>query len=483
MDDLHYMSAVEALRLFRSRKLSPVELMEAVVARAEAVEPTVNALCLTYFDEAMEAARVAEAAYMGRGEPPGPLCGLPVANKDSIPVAGQPCSSGSLAHKDDIAPASSVLIERILASGGILHARTTTPEFSCAGFTHSRLWGITRNPWNPEYAVGGSSGGAGAALAAGTTTLATGGDIAGSIRVPACANGVVGFKAPFGRVPQDPPYNLDNYCQMGAMARTVGDCALLHNVISGPDYRDLMTVTPKVEIPLDPEGIEGMRVALVVAPERWSIDPEVASNTRTFGNALAEAGALVDEVRLSLDREEVLRATYVHLGAIFGTLIMTEIEAHPDLVNPYTVRMAETTTRAAREIGLAGGLILESRILARIGEVLQAHELLVLPTMLSRGLLAGEDYVDVPLRVGEEDLEEYFAAGLTTLFNMASRCPVLNVPSGFADNGIPTGVQIVGRPYEDISVFRAGAAYEKLRPWLDVPQRRPMQIMESGVEY
>ena len=114
-----------------------------------------------------------------------------------------------------------------------MHARTTTPEFSCAGFTHSRLWGVTRNPWNPECAVGGSSGGSAAALACGTTTLASGSDIGGSIRMPASFNGVVGFKPPFGRVPKDPPYNLDQYCHEGPLARTVADCALFQNVISG----------------------------------------------------------------------------------------------------------------------------------------------------------------------------------------------------------------------------------------------------------
>ncbi len=182
MSDLCYLPATEALRLFRERDLSPVELMEAVIARAESVEPTVNALCITYFDEALAAARKAEDDYMGRGETPRPLTGLPVGIKDEMPVAGQPCSGGSLLHKDVIADESTVVAERILGAGGIVHARTTTPEFSCAGFTHSRLWGVTRNPWNLECAVGGSSGGSGAALASGAAALATGSDIGGADR-------------------------------------------------------------------------------------------------------------------------------------------------------------------------------------------------------------------------------------------------------------------------------------------------------------
>jgi aspartyl-tRNA(Asn)/glutamyl-tRNA(Gln) amidotransferase subunit A len=475
MSDVCYLPATEVLRLFRERRLSPVELMEAVIARAQAVEPTVNALCVTYFDEAMEAARDAEEAYMGRGETPRALTGLPVGIKDEMPVAGQPCSGGSLVNKDLIADESAVVAERILAAGGIVHARTTTPEFSCAGFTHSRIWGVTRNPWNPEYAVGGSSGGSGAALASGTAALATGSDIGGSIRLPASFNGVVGFKPPFGRVPEMPPYNLDQYCHEGPLARTVADCALLENVISGPHPRDLVCVAPKLEIPSPLDGIDGMKVALVVAPGDWPIDADVAANTRAAAEAFREAGALVEEVELAVARQDVKQAMLVHFGAIFGADIMGEVEAHRELLTPYAIKMAEDTVAALRETSFAAGLRIEATITAAIAEVLREHDLLLLPTVVTRGFVAGDDYVDHGLTVGGVELPDYFDTFLTPLFNIASRCPVLNVPSGLADNGVPTGLQIVGRPYQDVSVFRAGAAYERLRPWLDTPARRPMQ--------
>jgi len=203
MTDLHYLSATEALRLFRSRELSPVELLDAVIARAEAVEPVVNALCHTFSDEARAAAREAEARYAGRGEPPRALEGIPLAIKEEEAIAGQPWTQGSLLYKDLVADYTSAFGQRMLDSGAIVHARSTAPEFSCAGFTHSKLHGVTRNPWNPGFGVGGSSGGSGAALAAGTTTLASGSDIGGSIRIPASFNGVVGFKPPYGRVPVD----------------------------------------------------------------------------------------------------------------------------------------------------------------------------------------------------------------------------------------------------------------------------------------
>ena len=215
-DDLHYLSAAEALARFRDRSLSPVDLLDAVTARADAVEPTVNALCHERYEAAREEARAAEARYAGRGDgEPRALEGIPLAIKEEEEVAGQPWTQGSLIYKDLVAEQSSVFAQRMLDAGAIVHARTTAPEFSCALFTHSRLHGVTRNPWNPEFGVGGSSGGSGAALASGTTTLASGSDIGGSIRAPASFNGVVGFKPPYGRVAQAVPFNLDTYCHCG----------------------------------------------------------------------------------------------------------------------------------------------------------------------------------------------------------------------------------------------------------------------------
>ena len=159
------------------------------------------------------------------------------------------------------------------------------PSSRCAGFTHSELWGVTRNPWNPDYTPGGSSGGSGAALASGTAYLASGSDIGGSIRIPASFSGVVGFKAPYGRVPAMPPFNLDTYCHDGAMGRTVADAALLHNVIQGQHAVDHVSL-PAVPIPDDLGDVRGLRVALAVTLGDFPVEPEVEANTRAFAEAL-----------------------------------------------------------------------------------------------------------------------------------------------------------------------------------------------------
>ncbi|MFF3666404.1 amidase [Microtetraspora malaysiensis] len=469
MTDLAYLPATQALRMFRSRELSPVELMIAVIERAEAVEPRVNALSERMFDEALLQAKEAERAYRDGSQRP--LEGLPVATKDEQPIAGRIASDGSLAYADDVAEVTHPVIERIVAAGGIVHARATTPEFCCAGFTHSRLWGITRNPWNLDYSPGGSSGGSGAVLASGTATLATGSDIGGSIRLPAANTGTVGYKPPYGRVPAMPPFNLDHYCHDGPMARTVADCALLQNVIAGPHPHDVVSLRPAVHIPDRLGDVTGLRIAYAPNLGDWEIEPEIAANTRAVADALREAGAIVEEVEVGLRRADVMRAAFIHFGAIFGPMVGRVAAEHGDLLNPYALAFAADAARAMEEPGaFLTGLEMEAAIYRPIGELLDRYDALICPTTGASGLRAGEEYVDTKLSVNGVELDHYLEYSLTTVFNIASRCPVLNVPSGRASNGMPTGVQIVGRSYDDATVFQVGAAVERVRPWAHRPE-------------
>jgi Asp-tRNA(Asn)/Glu-tRNA(Gln) amidotransferase A subunit family amidase len=473
MPDLHYLSATEALTRFRTKELSPVELMEAVIARAEAVEPLVNAFAVTHFDEALAEAKLAADRYAGEGRDARALEGLPVGIKDEVPIEGRPWSNGSLTMKDVVADHTAPIAERILEAGGIIHARTTTPEFSCAAFTHSRLWGVTRNPWSPAWGVGGSSGGSGASLAAGTSMLASASDIGGSIRLPASFNGVVGFKPPYGRVPVDPPFNLDHYCHDGPMARTVADCALLENAIAGPHAHDVASLRPKVEVSAEPGEVERLRIALACPLGDFAMDPEVEANTLGAAEALRGAGAVVEQVALPWSVAEIRDVTLIHFGAIFGAWIGSVAVEHADEMTPYALDMARRSVEALEGTSFAEGLEREAAIYAPLGELLEGYDVLVCPTVGARGFIAGDDYVDHGIEVGGVELGWYLDACMTPPFNVASRCPVLAVPSGFADNGVPTGIQIVGRTYDDASVFRVAAALERVRPWFDVPERCP----------
>jgi Asp-tRNA(Asn)/Glu-tRNA(Gln) amidotransferase A subunit family amidase len=354
----------------------------------------------------------------------------------------------------------------MLDAGAIVHARTTAPEFSCAFYTHSRIHGVTRNPWNPEFGVGGSSGGAGAALASGTTTIASGTDIGGSIRVPASFNGVVGFKPPFGRVPQAPPFNHDTYCHCGPLARTVADTALYENALAGPSPDDIVSLRPKYVLPTELDrDLTGMRIAVTADFGTFPVDPEIRDNTIAAAEALREAGAQVDVVDLVLEQDKVMRATAIHFHLGFGAYIGAEAAAHPDLVTDYVAAFAATLAAQAEGGSLMEKHMLESELYAPVGTLLETYDALVCPTLGTRGFVAGESYVGAGITVDGRELEDTFRASLTPVFNIMSRCPVLNVPSGFAENGVPTGLQIAGRTYDDLTPFRVGAALEAVRPW------------------
>ena len=207
--ELCYLNAVQVRERFRERSLSPVEIVSSLVARIVDVEPRVNAFTHTFFDRALDEAREAEKRYADRGARPRPLNGIPIVIKDFHDVKGEITTYGSRLHEHHRPRKSLVYVDRLLRAGAILLGRTTTPEFALLGVTHSELWGVTRNPWNLALSPGGSSGGAGAALAAGMTTLADGSDIGGSIRIPASCCGVFGLKPSHGRVPSGGPGCFD----------------------------------------------------------------------------------------------------------------------------------------------------------------------------------------------------------------------------------------------------------------------------------
>jgi Asp-tRNA(Asn)/Glu-tRNA(Gln) amidotransferase A subunit family amidase len=470
-DDLCYLSAAEALALFRARKLSPVELMQAVIDRADAVEPAINAFAETHYEQALAQAKAAADAYAGRGQPAGPLTGLPVAVKEEAPIAGQLNTFGSVPLRDVVAEQTAVFVQRILSAGGIVHARTTTPEFSCAPITWTKLWGVTRNPWNTAYSPGGSSGGSAAALAAGTTTLATGSDIGGSIRIPSSFCGVVGFKPPYGRVPEVEIFNLDHYCHEGPMARTVADCALLENVIAGPHASDVASLRPKLEIPAELATVAGLRLAFAPDLGCYRVDADVAANTAAAAERFREAGAIVEEVSLPWQLETINRAARIHFGMIFGPSVREIYAEYADQLTSYARQFVAEADEVTKDDFVAG-LELEGRIYAPLGALLDEYDALICPTFAVPALPA-EYEVNDPVLVNGVPTGDWLDVLMTLPFNIASRCPVLSVPSGRSRDGVPTGLSIVGKTYDDVTAFRVAAAHEARFPWLDRPARRP----------
>ncbi len=469
--DLCYLSATEAVEKFRAKSLSPVELLEAHIARADAVEPVINAFTYTYYDEALEQARAAEASYAS-SEETRPLEGLPIGIKDESYLAGKPTSNGSLTMKDYVPDTTTIVNERILEAGGIVHARTATPEFSCAVFCHSRLNGVTRNPWNPDFTPGGSSGGTAASLATGTSALCTGSDIAGSIRVPASVCGLVGYKPPYGRNPQEPPFNMDSYCHVGPLARTVSDTILMQNVMAGPHPADAASLWPKLDLASSYEGIKGWKIAYSPDLGFFEVDPEVRRNTESALDVFRSLGATVEEVKLGWGRD-CMEAAHGYLEHFFGNSLAPLLKNHAGEMTDYAREFAErgqasTADQFFRAQG-AGG-----RMYSELGPLLEQYNVLVCPTTALPSIPAEFDHSRDTLSINGKGVEPMLGWVMTTPFNMLSRCPVLTMPSGVAGNGVPTGMQIVGRTYRDDDVFQVAMAYEaEVGTWYVDSGRRP----------
>ncbi|MBN8629442.1 MAG: amidase [Rhodobacterales bacterium] len=469
--DLCYMPAHEALRRFKAKTLSPVELMDATIRRAEATKDTVNALTYTHFDEAMDLARKAEAKY-AKGAATRALEGLPIGIKDESEIKGKPTSSGSLILKDHVADQTSTMNARIMRAGGIVHARTATPEFCCSATTWSRLWGVTRNPWSLDHTCGGSSGGAGASLAAGTSSIATGSDIGGSIRIPAAACGVVGYKPPYGRNPDDPPFNLDFFCHTGPMARTVTDAILLQNVMAGPSPQDIATLRPKLRLPLDYKPIRGWKIAFSMDLGFFNVDPDVRRNTLAALETFRDLGAEVVEVDLGW-KWETLQAGMTYLEHLFGGYLSGLLADHADEMTTYARQFAEKGKKS-KALGFVNSLEMINEMYQTFGPMMEKYQAFICPTNALPAVSADFDHSKDVLSIDGKTVDPMLGWAMTTPFNMLSRCPVLSVPSGHARNGVPTGIQIVGRSYSDADVFRAAMAYETARePWYHDARTRP----------
>lgn len=466
MNDMIHLPARAVLAGFRNKTLSPVEYLDALIERIDRVEPGIGAIAFRFDERSRLAARRAEQTYRSRSATPRPLEGLPFAIKDDTDIAGDPCTMGSLVFRDRFAEASAPIGERILASGAIPHLRTRTSEFCLIGQCHSKMWGITRNPWNPAFDVGGSSGGSAAALAAGMTPLANGSDVGGSIRIPASCCGVVGYKPPYGRVPLNPPEHLDTYLHCGPMARTVGDAALLLNLIAGRHPRDHASLPKPADVALEGGMIRGMRIAVCETLGDYLVHDDVAANLRDVAARLASEGAVLEFVTLPWTRAKIIRAAAIHNATQYGAYLPATLDEHRDLLSDYVIHALEhqqdsITGEEARE-----GLRLEAELQIALAEVMNGFNAMLAPTLSMPALDAGVSYVTERIDLHGERLtrREHVMA---LPFNICSRAPVMSVPSGFAATGVPTGVQIVGHPYDDRTVFEVAYAVERVKPWAD----------------
>lgn len=474
-----YETATELREQFVAGERSPVEYVTELLARAEAANPVINAFTETLADDALTQAAQAERLYetaandsVVRAEVAAqPLLGIPVALKEKHALAGKRISYGFVAHEHDVAPSDGLTVSDLRAAGAVFHARTTTPEFSCATFTHSPLWGVTRNPWDPNLSPGGSSGGSGAALAAGLAPLATASDIAGSTRLPAGFTGTVGYKAPYGRIAGEPPLSLDWYRGDGPMARTVEDTLLLTRVMAGQRAADQATIPlthDTYTLRAGETSLRGKRIALSVTLGNFAVQPEVEAQLRDLADSLANAGAIVEEVTLPWDAQELWRTAFAHYGGILAPAMRKITAASPETIAPYTEQFMRDCEAVGREMGMHEAMVNEARVHADLAQLFARYDLLLCPTSAVASLQADGNYFDgISYDVGgaEVSFEHYWQSHMTIPFNIANRHPVLNIPARPTAAGIPVGAQLVGPAFDEAVVFEVGLAAEALLDW------------------
>ncbi|MGB3810591.1 MAG: amidase [Parvibaculum sp.] len=462
--DLAYLSATAQVRLFKSRALSPVEVLEAQLARAEEVEPKINAFAWRFYDEARKAAKQAEARY-GRGEARA-LEGVTLAVKDDTDVEGKVTASGSKLFMDYVAPSTHPMVQRLVDAGAIIHAKTAVPEFCLMGVTRSAQFGVTRNPWNLEFTPSGSSGGSGAALAAGTTTLATGSDSGGSIRLPASVNGIYGFKAPFGRFPTVAPWGVVPQSVYGPMARSMGDLATMYDLSNGPAPYD-HTALPKHTLPAPLPSVAGMRIAYSPDLGFAQVDPEVRANTERALKHFESLGAHVEQVALNWTPEKVLTAFHgIMLTGYWRTFLETAeaMATAPDDISDHSRNMLAKARQLPPDAMETGAALL-AEMNRDIDAIYSAgFDAIICPTTGLPSVSA----VNEPLRdrtlINGVEVDGMTGWWLTHPFNLLYLHPIVVAQTGRAASNIPTSIQIIANRYDDATAFALATAYERVAP-------------------
>ena len=455
--DLADCSALELLRLYRSRQASPVEATRAVLARIERYNPVLNAFCHLAPDEALAAARASETRW-ARGAPAGELDGVPVSIKDLILVKDWPTLRGSRTVDptqpwEVDAPAAA----RLREAGAVLFGKTTTPEFGCKGETNSPLTGITRNPWNPAKTPGGSSGGTAAAVAAGMGPLSVGTDGAGSVRIPAAFCGNFGLKPSFGRVPAYPLSPFGSVAHLGPHTMSVADAALMMNVLKKPDARDWTALPADASdytIGLN-DGIRGLKIAYSSTLGYAKVHPEVAAAVDAAVADLETLGAHVERIDPGFEDPLDITTGLWFSGAwtIWNGLTAAQQEvADPDL-RAEALLGAQLSGLEVQRLQLRRGALG-----SQMRQFMQRWDVLVTPTVAVPAFDARP--------AGHSPLDPVALLGWTPFsypFNLTQQ-PACTIPCGLTSAGLPIGLQFVGPMFGDALVLRAARAYESVRP-------------------
>jgi aspartyl-tRNA(Asn)/glutamyl-tRNA(Gln) amidotransferase subunit A len=456
--DIAYLSALELRDRYRRRALSPVEVTEAVLRRIDRLNPSLNAFVTVTPELAIEHAQKAEQAYASGDA--GLLAGVPISIKDLTPTKGIRTTRGSLLSADWIPDEDAPFVERVYAAGAVMLGKTNTPEFGWKGDSGNRVVGPTHNPWKHGRTAGGSSGGGAAAAAAGLGPLAQGSDGAGSIRIPCGFCGIVGFKPSLGLVPQYPPSVMGDLSHMGPMTRTVRDAALLLTVTAGGDARDRFSWSSGIDYlaALDRVEVGGLRVAWSPDLGYAPVEPVVHETTAAAARRFVELGCHVEEVDPGLPNPWEI-VDLIWASATAGTH-RDDLNQVRDRLDPGRLAVAEYG-RTLKAVDLAHAMIRRNAYYLEMRRFMENYDLLLTPTLPCTAFRAGDDH---PGQIAGKPTTYLGWTAFTYPFNLTGQ-PAATVPCGFDADGLPIGLQIVGRWHDDVTVLRAAAAFEAIAPW------------------
>ncbi len=477
---LSYKSGAELAALIKSRQISPIEVVSATLDRIERSQTTLNTFITVCADEAMEAARDAEKAVM-RGDRLGPLHGVPFSAKDMVETKGIRTTFGSLALESNVPSKDAIVITRLRRAGAILIGKTTTPEFAASFLTQSPLFGRTRNAWRPDRTSGGSSGGAAVSVAAGLCPLAIGTDAGGSTRVPAACNGVVGFKQSAGVIPDDgTPEAFGSLIFITPMTRNVGDTALMLDVMSGGHPSDPLTLNrPNQKFLHSPkrERLDGLRIGFRALMGNPAIDAEYLELCRDAFATLAQLGAVVtemkDDVSPPLDAWQTIHNSY--RNARYSKLF----DQHRDRITPSLVASLDIARGYSAEKFVKAGFE-RTAFFRTVQGWFETIDILFTPTISRTALPIDHDPAQ-SIEIGGKAVgparEAWYPYGWA--FNLTGN-PAVSIPCGFASDGCPVGIQMVGPWGSDRALLEVAQLFEDVRPWTS---QRPSLPELDGPEH
>ncbi len=470
-DDLAYLSAAELSALIRQRQLSPVQLVQSTLARIERSQPVLNAFITVCAEDALSAARDAEQA-LKRSDTLPPLLGVPFSVKDLVSTVGVRTTFGSRIFEHHVPTVDAVAVARLKAAGAILIGKTTTPEFGQKGLTEAPLFGRTRNPWRADRTPGGSSGGAAVAVAAGLGPIGVATDGGGSTRIPAACNGVVGFKQSLGVVPVDSAQDaFGNISYVTPMTRTVMDTALMLDVMAGPHPSDPHSLNRSRQHYVEAARAQGDLNALKIAWRPFLGNKVVAAEVLDLCAAavgvLSELGAAVFEMPDDFENPEPLWLT------VNGSYRMAQfghhLKDHRARMDPTLVAQLERASRYSAE-ELYRAIFLRTRMYRQVQGWFEHADVIVTPTLSRTALPIDQDFF-APIEIDGKPIDTMRRAWYpyTLPFNMTGN-PAISIPCGWDSQGLPVGLQLIGRLGDDALLLRTAALFEQARPWA---QRRP----------